>query len=60
MFTGIVGAVGTVVEWLPGRLSLEEEGTAGQLAVGSSVAVNGVCLTVTERKGPVFLHSASS
>jgi riboflavin synthase len=54
VFTGIIGAVGRVVEWRPGRLSLAEEGTAAQLEPGSSVAVNGVCLTVTEREGPVF------
>jgi riboflavin synthase len=54
VFTGIVGAVGRVVEWRPGRLSLEEGGTAARLEIGGSVAVNGVCLTVTEREGPVF------
>jgi riboflavin synthase len=54
MFTGIVAAVGRVVEWRPGRLAIDQEGIAGQLDHGSSVAINGVCLTVTDREGPVF------
>ena len=54
MFTGIVSAVGRVVEWRPGRLVLEEAVTASRLEAGGSVAVNGGCLTVTEREGAVF------
>jgi riboflavin synthase len=54
MFTGIVGALGRVLEGRPGRLAVEEPGIAGQLVPGSSVAINGVCLTVTEREGAVF------
>jgi riboflavin synthase len=54
MFTGIVGALGRVVEGRPGRLAVEEPGIAGRLLPGSSVAINGVCLTVIEREGAVF------
>jgi riboflavin synthase len=54
MFTGIVAAVGRVLESRAGRLGVEEAAVAGQLELGSSVAVNGVCLTVTEREGAVF------
>jgi riboflavin synthase len=54
MFTGIVVAVGRVLESRAGRLGVEEAAVAGQLELGSSVAVNGVCLTVTEREGAVF------
>jgi riboflavin synthase len=54
MFTGIVGSTGRVVEGRPGRLSIEQPEVARQLAAGGSVAVNGVCLTVTEIDGPTF------
>jgi riboflavin synthase len=54
MFTGIVGAVGRVLERRPGRLAVEEQHVSERLAPGSSVAINGVCLTVTEREGAVF------
>jgi riboflavin synthase len=54
MFTGIVAAVGRVLEQGGGRLAIEEPSIAGELAVGSSVAVNGACLTVTRREGDVF------
>jgi riboflavin synthase len=54
MFTGIVGAVGRVLERRPGRLAVEEQRLSERLAPGSSVAINGVCLTVTEREGAVF------
>ena len=55
MFTGIVSAVGRVVEeGGPGRLGLEHAETAARLGVGASVAVNGVCLTVTEVEGDAF------
>jgi len=54
MFTGIVGAVGRVLEGRPGRLAVEEQRISEKLAEGSSVAINGVCLTVTGREGAVF------
>ena len=46
MFTGIVREVGTVVA-AGRRLTVAAPKTARRLAVGGSVAVNGVCLTAT-------------
>ncbi|HEX5174077.1 MAG TPA: riboflavin synthase [Gaiellaceae bacterium] len=48
MFTGIVREVGTVVAFDGSRLVLEAPETASVGAVGDSVAVAGVCLTVVE------------
>jgi riboflavin synthase len=53
MFTGIVGRVGQVVEWRAGHLGVRSEATS-DLEVGSSIAVNGACLTVVDREGDVF------
>jgi len=55
MFTGIVSAVGTVVEAGSGRLAIENAGTATRLKIGASVAVNGCCLTVVKRAGATFV-----
>ena len=49
MFTGLVEAVGEIVECKPtsGGVRLRiEAALAAELAPGDSVAVNGVCLTV--------------
>ena len=45
MFTGIVETVGTAVEVCGSRIRLESD--LVDLVVGESIAVNGVCLTVT-------------
>lgn len=54
MFTGLIEAVGEVVSLLPvaggSRLVLRTE-LAGAVSLGDSVAVNGVCLTVTAHDG---------
>ncbi|MER3417088.1 MAG: riboflavin synthase [Gemmataceae bacterium] len=58
MFTGIVEALGVVraVQERPvGRLvRIACQEIADDLNVGASVAVNGVCLTVIDRHGPMF------
>jgi riboflavin synthase len=54
MFTGIVEDVGRVVEWRGGHLAVQQPEIAPRLAVGGSIAVNGVCLTVVEVEGGVF------
>ncbi len=54
MFTGIVSGIGRVTAARPGRLAVEHAPTAGRATLGDSVAVNGVCLTVVEIRGPVF------
>jgi riboflavin synthase len=53
MFTGIIGAVGDVVEWRTGHLAVRAD-LASTLEPGASVAVNGVCLTVVEVEGTTF------
>lgn len=55
MFTGIVSGVGTVVLADANRLGIEHAPTARRLKVGSSVAVNGCCLTVVTKSGPTFV-----
>src|SRR3989449_6847079 len=54
MFTGIVSAVSKVVAAERGRLAIDHAWIARHLKVGGSIAVNGCCLTVVKKKGPVF------
>jgi riboflavin synthase len=54
MFTGIVRARGRVAEQAGGRLAVESPELAPSLEVGGSIAVNGVCLTVTATHAGVF------
>jgi len=49
MFTGIVEELGTVLSSRERRLAVTCSLVASDSEVGSSVAVNGVCLTVVER-----------
>ena len=55
MFTGIVAAMGTVgavTETETGRrIEIEEPGLLADMALGDSVAVNGVCLTAVDVDG---------
>jgi riboflavin synthase len=51
MFTGIVREVGTVIAFDGSRLVVSASETAASAAVGDSVAVAGVCLTVVETGG---------
>lgn len=54
MFTGIVSAVGKLVEAGEVRIGIDQPGIAKRLKRGGSVAVNGACLTVVKKKGPIF------
>ncbi len=54
MFTGIVSGVGKVVAAEPGRIGIEHAQTARRVKVGSSVAVNGCCLTVVAKRAATF------
>lgn len=54
MFTGIVSALGKVVEAGSGRLAVESASTARHMKIGASVAVNGCCLTVVRKVGTTF------
>jgi riboflavin synthase len=54
MFTGIVSASSRVVDVRGSRIGIDHAWIAKRLKVGSSVAVNGCCLTVVKKQGPVF------
>lgn len=54
MFTGIVSAVARVVEAGDVRIGIDHAAIARHLRRGGSVAVNGACLTVVKKQGPVF------
>jgi riboflavin synthase len=64
MFTGIIEDVGRIVERVEkeGHLSLTLEASVvpSELRVGASIAVSGVCLTVTELAGPRFTVDVSN
>jgi riboflavin synthase len=62
MFTGLIDALG-IVKGVdaddPGRnLAITAIPYAGEVQIGDSVAVNGVCLTVVRREGPHFKFQA--
>lgn len=54
MFSGIVSAVAKVVSVDRGRIGIDHAGIARHLKIGGSIAVNGCCLTVVKKRGPVF------
>jgi riboflavin synthase len=54
MFTGIVSAVAKVVGADANRLGIDHAWIARRLKIGGSVAVNGCCLTVVKKSGPIF------
>jgi riboflavin synthase len=54
MFTGIVSAVGVVIKTDPSRIGINHAATARRLKRGSSIAVNGCCLTVVKKSGGAF------
>ncbi len=54
MFTGIVEEVGKVISISPGRLDVAASKTLEGMEPGSSMAVNGICLTITELKPASF------
>lgn len=57
MFTGIVEELGEIVATEPGevtRLTIRGPLVSGDAALGDSIAVNGVCLTVTGVSGGTF------
>ncbi len=51
VFTGLIREVGMVRSFAAGRLELDAPATADGAAVGDSIAVDGVCLTVVEVGG---------
>ncbi|MGI6037898.1 MAG: riboflavin synthase [Limnochordia bacterium] len=58
MFTGLVEEIGTVVRWQQGadmrKLTIRGKQIMDDLKIDDSVAVNGLCLTVTERTADTF------
>ena len=54
MFTGIIEEIGTVRRVSDGRLELSVKKVLEGTKVGDSIAVNGVCLTVTSLDGTGF------
>ena len=54
MFTGIVEELGEVVRVAPTALSIRAPEVVTDARLGDSIAVNGVCLTVTAVDGAVF------
>jgi riboflavin synthase len=54
MFTGIVSAVSKVVAVDANRIGVDHAWVARRLKIGGSIAVNGCCLTVVKKRGPVF------
>ena len=65
MFTGIVAAMGTVLERTAGNGGCRLRIAAGGLAlddaqIGDSIAVNGCCLTVTQIEADSFLADVSN
>src|SRR5687767_15452637 len=59
MFTGIVQAVGKIVRVSPLEVHCPALGLA-DVAVGASIAVQGVCLTVTSLTGKGFTADLSA
>ncbi len=64
MFTGLIREIGKLKSKSPAggvvRLRIEAPLLAGSLGVGDSVAVNGICLTVTGLQGRTFMVDAAT
>lgn len=54
MFTGIIEELGTITAHPHGQLGIRAPKVAAGVALGDSVATNGICLTVTRIEGEVF------
>jgi len=54
MFTGIVEEVGKVASIRPGSMAITASRDFGGLELGGSIAVNGVCLTITSFNSSSF------
>ncbi len=54
MFTGIIEELGTVLESGEGRLLIRAPEVVSDAALGDSIAINGVDLTVAELEGDTF------
>jgi riboflavin synthase len=54
VFSGIIATLGTVRAQAPGRIEVVPETALGRLETGESIAVNGVCLTVSSTSDDRF------
>lgn len=54
MFTGIIEEIGRVISAQSGKLVIAAGGVLQEMELGGSIAVNGVCLTVTSFKTNSF------
>ena len=58
MFTGLVEEVGRITQITKNgdsmRLSIKAQSVLKDMEIGDSIAVNGICLTVTEHSGSIF------
>jgi len=64
MFTGLIREIGKIRGLAPGRgvtrVEIDAPRTAAEARVGESIAVNGICLTVTAVRGRVFSVEAAT
>src|ERR1051325_10899456 len=51
MFNGIIEVVGQIKSWKQGKLVLDIGKLAPRIKNGDSIAVDGICLTVVNKKG---------
>ena len=51
MFTGIIEETGTIRSMSGGRLEINASNVLEDVQIGDSIAVNGICLTVTRFEG---------
>ncbi len=63
MFTGLIREIGTLRRLTRGsqlaRLDIHAPGSAAAMAVGDSLAVNGICLTIIAVRGPLVSVEAA-
>jgi len=59
MFTGLIQALGKIDRYNNGKLTINCPEILAKLAIGDSVAVNGVCLTVAEILSKGFVADVS-
>jgi riboflavin synthase len=64
MFTGIIESMGTVKQLArkgeDARLFVDTSMSLDDLKIGDSIAINGACLTVTEKTGSIFSADVSA
>lgn len=54
MFTGIIEEIGTILHLTNDRITIQADIVLSDIVLGASIAVNGVCLTVTEKTKSSF------